>query len=55
MEDVIEKIMATKGGNAYIGVLTMLLRLRQGIWLIDAVLKLYNDGHYPIQLAITQF
>jgi SNF2 family DNA or RNA helicase len=55
MEDVIEKIMASKGGNTYIGVLTMLLRLRQGIWLINPVLKLYNDGHYPIQLAITQF
>ena len=55
MEDVIEKIMASKGGNSYIGVLTLLLRLRQGMLLINPVLKLHNDGHYHIQLAITRF
>ena len=30
MEHVIEKIMNTKGGNSYISVLLLLLRLRQG-------------------------
>lgn len=33
MEDVIEKLMSSSKGNKYIGALTLLLRLRQGMFL----------------------
>lgn len=46
MEDVIAKIMTSKGGNRYIGVLTLLLRLRQGMFI--PVCNLRDDDHYHI-------
>ena len=42
MEDVVEKLMASTKGNKYIGVLTLLLRLRQGMSFPFLLLDCFN-------------
>lgn len=57
MEDVIEKLMAqSKGKNNYISVLLLLLRLRQGLSTLTAVVigrlnKLFPACNHPVLVA----
>lgn len=52
MEDVIEKLMSSTKGNKYIGALTMLLRLRQGVSFSIIAISLFQ--HIFVKLVIIQ-
>jgi len=53
MEDVIEKLMSSTKGNKYIGALTLLLRLRQGVSF--TIITISSFQQILVKLVIIQF